>query len=221
MQYPKPKIILALFLSLAFILSASAVYANLNFGTTSITSSGDLDLTPTGQDVNVNGKLWVYGQINPRPTIPGETGVYSTARPATAGGSYAGGFESYTGSSGNFDMWPLWVYAENSSSGTAWGQGIFIYDVDNTGGGTISSYKGIYIEDLETVPSVSQAINYADKFIIDSNGSFQLRPSGAQPACNLANRFTFWTTAGGAGVKDNVQVCAKDVGDAYAWRTIY
>lgn len=44
---------------------------------------------------------------------------------------------------------------------------------------------------------------------------------GTRPTCDASARFTFWTVAGGAGVKDTVEVCAKDAGDAYAWRTIY
>lgn len=46
-------------------------------------------------------------------------------------------------------------------------------------------------------------------------------PSGPQPACAAATGGTMWYTPGGTGIKDNVQVCAKDAADAYAWRTIY
>ncbi len=45
--------------------------------------------------------------------------------------------------------------------------------------------------------------------------------AAAQPACNAAQRGRFWQTLGGTGVKDAVTVCAKDAGDAYAWRSIY
>jgi hypothetical protein len=34
-------------------------------------------------------------------------------------------------------------------------------------------------------------------------------------------RGQFQYTSGAAGVKDIVQVCAKDASDAYAWRPIY
>ncbi len=57
---------------------------------------------------------------------------------------------------------------------------------------------------------------------LDVGGQMRLADNeGVQPACAVATRFTFWVTAGGAGVKDKVEVCAKDGGDAYAWRTIY
>lgn len=52
-------------------------------------------------------------------------------------------------------------------------------------------------------------------------GALAIKPSGAQPACSASTRFLFWSTPGGAGVKDSVQVCAKDATDTYAWRTIY
>jgi hypothetical protein len=42
-----------------------------------------------------------------------------------------------------------------------------------------------------------------------------------QPTCDVNARGTFWSVYGTTGVKDSVQVCAKDAGDAYAWRTIY
>jgi hypothetical protein len=43
----------------------------------------------------------------------------------------------------------------------------------------------------------------------------------AAPTCDAAHRGQFNYVAGGSGVKDIVQVCAKDVANAYAWRTIY
>lgn len=45
--------------------------------------------------------------------------------------------------------------------------------------------------------------------------------AATQPACNASQRGRFWQTLGAAGVKDTVTVCAKDAGDAYAWRSIY
>jgi len=45
--------------------------------------------------------------------------------------------------------------------------------------------------------------------------------AATQPACNASQRGRWWQTLGGTGVKDTVTVCAKDAGDAYAWRAIY
>jgi hypothetical protein len=45
--------------------------------------------------------------------------------------------------------------------------------------------------------------------------------AGAQPSCTVSNRGQQWFVAGAAGVKDSFAICAKDAGDAYAWRSIY
>jgi hypothetical protein len=54
-----------------------------------------------------------------------------------------------------------------------------------------------------------------------SAGQWQVIDEGAKPTCDVDRRGAYWHEFGGAGVKDTVEVCAKDAGDAYAWRTIY
>lgn len=56
---------------------------------------------------------------------------------------------------------------------------------------------------------------------LEVNGGMTLNTATAKPGCSSTTRGTFWVTQGGAGVKDNVEVCAKDAADAYAWRTLY
>lgn len=56
---------------------------------------------------------------------------------------------------------------------------------------------------------------------LEVNGGMRLNTNTAKPTCDTTARGTFWAFKGGAGVKDTVEVCAKDAGDAYAWRTIY
>jgi hypothetical protein len=41
-------------------------------------------------------------------------------------------------------------------------------------------------------------------------GGIVVATSGPQPGCDATHRGWFWFVAGGAGVKDTVQVCAKD-----------
>jgi hypothetical protein len=43
----------------------------------------------------------------------------------------------------------------------------------------------------------------------------------AQPACDATKRGYLWFTQSATGVKDALQVCAKDASNAYAWRTLY
>lgn len=56
---------------------------------------------------------------------------------------------------------------------------------------------------------------------LEVNGGMRLNTTTAKPTCDATHRGTFWVNQGAAGVKDNVEVCAKDAADAYAWRTIY
>jgi hypothetical protein len=45
--------------------------------------------------------------------------------------------------------------------------------------------------------------------------------NSAAPTCDSTTRGRFWYVPGAGGVKDVVEVCAKDAADAYAWRAIY
>jgi len=47
------------------------------------------------------------------------------------------------------------------------------------------------------------------------------RVAADRPACDANKRGTLWFTQGAAGVKDSMQVCAKDAANVYAWRTLY
>jgi trimeric autotransporter adhesin len=49
----------------------------------------------------------------------------------------------------------------------------------------------------------------------------RLNTATAKPICDSTKRGTFWFTQSATGVKDAVEVCAKDAADAYAWRVIY
>ncbi|MEM3038637.1 MAG: hypothetical protein QXE45_04500 [Thermoplasmata archaeon] len=45
--------------------------------------------------------------------------------------------------------------------------------------------------------------------------------NAAKPPCDLPRRGMLWFTQGGSGVKDSLEVCAKDATDTFAWRTIF
>ena len=53
------------------------------------------------------------------------------------------------------------------------------------------------------------------------NGGIRLNETGSKPTCDSTVRGMQWFTQGAAGVKDALEVCAKDATDTYAWRTIY
>ena len=52
-------------------------------------------------------------------------------------------------------------------------------------------------------------------------GNLQWINTVAQPTCDVTHRGLVWYVAGATSVKDTFNFCAKDAGDAYAWRTIY
>jgi hypothetical protein len=56
---------------------------------------------------------------------------------------------------------------------------------------------------------------------LEVNGGVRLNTATARPTCDATIRGTFWITQGGAGVKDSVEVCAKDAADTFAWRTLF
>ena len=55
------------------------------------------------------------------------------------------------------------------------------------------------------------------------NSGIRINATGGagKPACDATIRGTLWFTQGGAGVKDVLEVCAKDATDTYAWRNIW
>jgi len=54
-----------------------------------------------------------------------------------------------------------------------------------------------------------------------ANGVVLLSDTGTKPTCAVGIRGALWYEAAGAGVKDDVQICAKDSSDVYNWRVIY
>jgi hypothetical protein len=116
---------------------------------------------------------------------------------------------------------------------------IYVDRAYSNGGGSIGEMQMIYIEDPAGYVSEGGTISGATylvksnltsgRFNVNGNGTavltgLQLDRNGvSKPTCvaTPADRGKFWYTAGGAGVKDNVEVCAKDAADVYAWRTIY
>ncbi len=56
---------------------------------------------------------------------------------------------------------------------------------------------------------------------LEVNGGIRYNTATAKPACDAAVRGTTWFTQAAGGSKDTFEVCAKDAGDAYAWRLLY
>jgi len=56
---------------------------------------------------------------------------------------------------------------------------------------------------------------------LDSGIRINSTGGAGKPVCDATIRGTLWFTQGGAGVKDLLEVCAKDATDTYAWRTLW
>lgn len=56
---------------------------------------------------------------------------------------------------------------------------------------------------------------------LEVNGGVRINTIADKPGCGDGTRGTFWLTQGGSGVKDLVEVCAKDAANSYAWRTMW
>ncbi|MDD4607138.1 MAG: hypothetical protein PHS07_02250 [Patescibacteria group bacterium] len=80
-------------------------------------------------------------------------------------------------------------------------------------------------------------INQSDAFIIYSgdvgvgtiapneklevNGGIRLNTVSPRPVCNVDKRGSLWFNQGKPGVKDSLEICAKDASGYYLWRVIY
>jgi len=53
------------------------------------------------------------------------------------------------------------------------------------------------------------------------SGTWRAGDPGVKPTCDVTKRGEYWHDWGAAGVKDTIEICAKDASDAYAWRTVY
>jgi len=56
---------------------------------------------------------------------------------------------------------------------------------------------------------------------LEVNGGVRLNTGTTRPACNTTNRGTLWFVKGGVGTADTLEVCAKDVNEIYAWKSLF
>lgn len=84
-------------------------------------------------------------------------------------------------------------------------------------GGTGSSTGGtIAFQTAPVLASGTTAQTPVDRVIIPKSGGLQL-VTGTKPTCDSSTGGTMFRVAGGAGVADTMEVCAKSSADAYAW----
>lgn len=101
--------------------------------------------------------------------------------------------------------------------------GFVFIDLDDNNDAPNAEFR-IYNGTNSSIFSVDESGNVDATGTVTGDG-VRVRDGGAQPACDAANgpsiRGMLWFTNGAGGVKDTLEVCAKDAGDAYAWRTLW
>lgn len=118
---------------------------------------------------------------------------------------------------GSDDTSSVGLSISNIGSGTGTNQGIALQVTEP---GAPSDDRQLVLELFGGRVMVgTTSFQTSDKFVV--NGPIRIADPGVQPTCTSSIAPMIWYDAGGAGVKDNVQVCAKDAANVYAWRVLY
>ena len=101
--------------------------------------------------------------------------------------------------------------------------GVFVQDsidiLDSTGQGISINGSGMFpTTHGSALGSGNKA--WAGTFTAVNTATLQLT-SHARPTCDVAHRGLLNYLAGGTGVKDTVEICAKDASDVYSWKAMY
>jgi hypothetical protein len=156
------------------------------------------------------GRLYGAGQATSTPTTSSDLG--GSLRLQDSGGLAGnGGMLVFGFNQGNFAS--IKGYATDGSSNTL---GDLIFNTRNAAADSTLS------ERLRIKYNGNVGIGTNDPHQkLEINGGVQLNTVTAKPTCDAAARGTQWFTQGTTGVKDTLEVCAKDAGNSYAWRTLY
>ncbi|MFA5936398.1 MAG: hypothetical protein WC822_00820 [Candidatus Paceibacterota bacterium] len=202
----------------------------------------DTDATNYSNMVGINGSVYTGIRTNDATAstitawsgvLTQTTGIYGlvanlTSSTGTISTAYGGNFQvtnSATGIIRNaYGLYTGIVSATGTDIGrTHNAYGLYIANnVTATGGTTNNAYalysastKSSYFAGNIGIGTTSPAQK------LEVNGGVRLNTVTAKPTCDSTIRGTFWAVQSAAGVKDTVEVCAKDAGDAYAWRELY
>jgi hypothetical protein len=92
----------------------------------------------------------------------------------------------------------------------------YFTSIRNGFGHTFSPETSTYFDNripdgfLNAMPSVAHA-----------DAGVRLKATSARPTCASTLAGLTWFTPGASGVEDKLELCAKDTGGTYAWRTVY
>jgi len=171
--------------------------------------------------VTDDGKLGVNKSVPVYPvSVATVGGVNSSQLHFNAAGNDGGGWltsvadNNFWISSGATYVNDQWIQKSADTKAVFFGSGAAGFRAFMSNGGTVGQPLSGMIQAL--------LVNYTGD--MELYGQLRLNVAAtptAQPACAANKRGYIWMTKGAAGVKDALQVCAKDAAEAYAWRTIY
>jgi hypothetical protein len=169
-------------------------------------TSGSIDLTAGMGGSVFGGGSAIGGSINLTAGEGGASGIGS-------GSSAVGGNINIIGGTGGNGM-------------SVYSKGGDVYILGGLGGGTgrFSAPAGNVLLGIDSGSNLQGYVGIgtiAPTQELEINGGMRLNTVTDKPTCDNTVRGTFWTAQGGTGVKDTVEVCAKDGADAYDWRTLY
>lgn len=105
------------------------------------------------------------------------------------------------------------------------GSPVFLQSKDASDG-SAAAFQLVAITELTTTNDQLMTIKngYTGSIVVqlDKDGMLQLGigNTDSTPTCDATQRGKIWIVEGGSGVADTVEICTKDGGDAYAWRTL-
>lgn len=219
----------------AFLLSVGVIVAStviVNAGTYySLYGTGDTINTAAEYQFSNKVAIGASSSPNNQLEVSGGTGSAQGARVNTSSApQFRARSTSYTDRELRFELYNGDGNAYFGTSGLT-GSAITSHLVIRTSGDSAANNGEVRIQ-----PGNAQAINAtkdaqvavgvassslasSDRLLV--NGPIRLTDGGTAPTCSSTYRGLIWHEFGGAGVKDTVQVCAKDASDTYAYRTIY
>ncbi len=214
----------------ALTISSSIATGTATFSIANITNYADFtEMSSCGQ-ISASGHTRLCMDSSDHTLRMSQNGSAFTVIGGGSGGSVGGAASSLINGAATVDV----VFTDESTDPYGMGD-----DTTKSTTGTFRSLQGARRQMLRLHDSNSDTgyvwgfgvsndtgATWTFPFKVRQNGEVHMKnmtldSQGTPPTCAAAIRGMFWYNAGAAGVKDTVQVCAKDAADAYAWRTIY
>lgn len=118
---------------------------------------------------------------------------------------------------GGVSKWSFGSYSDTWAT-AAMQNAFYVIQRTNSSDGSVGLHRLTIADDGNMGVNLG---NVAAIHSLETSGALRIGDEGTKPSCAAGERGTVWHDFGGAGVKDTVEVCAKDAANAYAWRVLY